>query len=130
MKRISVALSNLPGLLRDIVTDAVAQTPDIDIVGHAESLDELEAVLSARPPDLIIAAARDPQLDEGSRTLLAQRARPRLLLVTDSGRVARLYWLEPKVSRLGELTPEALLREIRAAAALETVWPVPDGEEP
>jgi hypothetical protein len=128
VKRISVVLSNMPGLLRDIVRDAISTTSDIYITSEAQSINELQALLKRQDPDLVVAADQDPEFARGARDLLSQRVLPRLLLVTQSGRDASLHWMQPRVSPLGRLTPDSLVREIRAAASLDTTWPS-QGEE-
>lgn len=129
MNRTSVVLSNMPVLLRDIVTDAIAATSDIDITGEAQSIGELESLLSRKHTDLIVAAERDPEFARRARELLSQRVLPRLLVVTHSGLAASLHWMQPRVSSLGQLTPDSLVREIRAAASLDTNWPRTGEEE-
>jgi hypothetical protein len=123
VNRIGVVLSNMPGLLRDIVTDSISAASGIEIAGEAQSIGELESLLCNHRPDLIIAAERDPELARCARELLSERALPRLLVVSHSGLVASLHWMQPRVSPLGQLTPDTLVREIRAAASLETNWP-------
>lgn len=114
--RICVVLSNMPELLRDIVVDAVSAEPDIEIVGEARSVDELERFLEQRIADLVIAAERDANFARDGYRLLVTRAPPFFLVLTESGSAAYLHWLKPETSALGQLTPDSLVSEIRAAA--------------
>jgi hypothetical protein len=109
-------------LLRDIVADAVAGEPDVEIAADVHSLDELERCINTVRPELVIAAERDPGFARASRSLLRRRLLPPFLVLTDEGSAAYLHWTRPETTSLGHLSHEALLREIRAAASLDKHW--------
>jgi DNA-binding NarL/FixJ family response regulator len=112
----------MPDLLRDIVANAVSTEPDIEIAAEARSVEELERFVDTQHPDLVIAAERDFAFARASRRLLNARALPPFLLLTDDGNAAYLHWTRPETSSLGQLTPEGLVREIRAATLLDSQW--------
>lgn len=116
MNRISVVLSKMPRLLRDIVVDAIGSAPDIEIAGEAHSAGELQSFLQDGHTDLVVAADVDPDFTAESQRLWKSRLRPKLLVVTESGGAAFLHCLRTETLPLGQLTPEGLLREIRTAA--------------
>ena len=122
MSRIYIVLSNMSGLLRDIVVDALSSEPDIEISGEAHSVRDLERILETSNADIVVAAQREAALTQHSRELLRNRARPKLLLLTDSGSAAYLHWLKPETRPLGQLTPDSLVHEIRAATRLQSDW--------
>jgi hypothetical protein len=119
LPQIHVVLSNMPDLLRDIIADAVSGETDMEITAEAHSVSELEWCMNTAHPDLVIAAEYDPDFARASRRLLAERTLPPFLVLTDDGSAAYLHWNRPETSSLGQLTPAALVREIRAAASLD-----------
>jgi len=118
----------MPDLLRDIVADAVSGETDVEITAEARSLAELQRCVSTSRPDLIIAAEHDADFARASRRLLETRTLPPFLVLTDGGSAAYLHWNKPQTLSLGQLTPEALVREIRAAARLDSRWRNTAGE--
>jgi DNA-binding NarL/FixJ family response regulator len=126
LAQIKLVLSNMPDLLRDIVVNAVSAEADMEIAAEAHSVAELERYLigaaDSGRADLIVAAERDAEFARDSRRLLRSRALPPFLVLTDDGSAAYLHRTRPETSALGHLSPAALIREIRAAARLESDW--------
>jgi hypothetical protein len=110
----------MPGLLRDIVVDALSTEPDMEIAGEIRSFTELDPVLDDRTIDIVVASERDGALACDKHRVLEACAYPRFLVLTDGGSSAYLHWMKPQTSSLGALTPETLVRAIRSAARLES----------
>ena len=121
MTRIRVVLSNMPNLLRDIVADALSTESDIEIAGEAHSIGELKQLLDSGKTDVVVAAERDRAFARDCGHLLTARGLPKLLVFTESGNAAYLHWMKLETSFLGQLTPEGLVHEIRAASRLKSV---------
>jgi DNA-binding NarL/FixJ family response regulator len=83
-----VALMSMRPRLRDILTDALAREPDVDLLNRWTDLD---VGLPAPPPDVLVLESPDP-LDPAPATRLL-RALPdaRVLVVADSGDHAALF---------------------------------------
>ncbi len=114
--QINIVLSNIPGLLRDIIVNAIASETDITIVAEAHSTGELERYLEAYPTDIVVAADRNPEFAADTQRLLESCVRPKFLVVAESGGASFLHRMKPETLPLGQLTPEGLVREIRNAA--------------
>lgn len=54
MRRIRIPLVWLPTLLRDIISDAVAREPDMEIVATPETRVELEKAVRRFQPDVVV----------------------------------------------------------------------------
>ena len=111
METSRIVLVEMPRILREIIEQAVADEPDMEIVeGDAGPL--LEAV-EASKADFVIAGA-DYDLGEVAR-VLAERPRLRVLAVSGVGREAFLYELRPTRTPLGEVSPRTIVDAIRGA---------------
>lgn len=114
MSQINVVLSNMPGLLRDILVDAIDAQPDIEITGEAVSPDDLDLLLETDGVDLVLASDRDRGFGPAHR-LIERRSRLKILVVGSEGGAASLHWTDPVTRDLGQLSPGALCEAIREA---------------
>jgi DNA-binding NarL/FixJ family response regulator len=99
-------------MLREIVRDSVARQPDMEIVGDFGERNEfLEAVEGV---DVAIIGTRQP--DDSALAGQVLRASPstRVLIIAMNGNSAALWELRPYKVRLDDVSPESLIRAIRA----------------
>jgi hypothetical protein len=113
---IRVAVSDLPGLLRDIITRVVRHAPDMMLV-EAPGTDD---------PDVdgfdVLIELHEERVDlERVPTLLVRRGRSRVLAVAAHGRESRLWELQPHAVPLSDLSSEELLEIVRAAFSAGSV---------
>jgi chemotaxis response regulator CheB len=115
MKRTRVLLLGMPTMLRQIVREAVATVPDIDIVGEVPgSLDDLDEVIAATPDVFVV--GREDTSDAAVARLLRERSGVRVLGISSDGAQTTLYEMRPHRVSLGELGPAALAALIRGPA--------------
>ena len=123
---IRIVLMNLRARLRDIIVDAVANEPGLEIV--VEDL-KWEQDLLLVSGDVVIAGAAEPQDVEVPMRLLEMAPRMRVLMIAISGERAVLYELRPQKTTLGDLTVSGLIAAIRLGADSPALRPAA-GREP
>ena len=105
MGPIRIRLLDMPRLTRDLIELAVRAQPDMELVDG-----------DSPPPDFVLCGVPPAQSRSAGRSLLAERARVRVLeLDPDAGRAA-LYELHEHAHEIGEVSPAELIDKIRAAA--------------
>jgi DNA-binding NarL/FixJ family response regulator len=108
VNRIRVALMDLQPRLRDIVADALAEAPDLELVSTdpvpESRLDEIDA-------DVVIAAINDPGDREVPLRVLARAPRLHVLMVATHGRTAAMYELRQTLHR--SISRSGLIAAIR-----------------
>ena len=115
MRRIRVALANMPGMLHDIVHTVLAAQPDVELVSENAPLTSLAQSASLLDTDVVIFA--QPQATKHDyAALLYAHPRLRLIAISGDGRAAAVYELQPQQIPLGALSPETLIQAVRASA--------------
>lgn len=123
MERIRVLTIATPRLQADLIGDALADEPAVELVGQVGADAAADAVAAtgaqvvvvgldagADPPDLVL-------------SLLARHPRLKVLGVTSSGGQAVLYELRPQARSLGEVSPRTLVEAVVAAVdAQDPPW--------
>lgn len=111
VKKIRVVLAAMPGMLRDIVRDAVVSQPDMRIVGDfGEGHRFLEALEGA---DVAIIGARQAEDSAVASRMLAASPRIRVVVVATNGRRAVLWEMRPYKVALHDVSPQALVTAVR-----------------
>jgi DNA-binding NarL/FixJ family response regulator len=108
----------MPPLLRDIVRNVLSGEPDIEIVAEHDIAVDVRDAVEQGDADLVIVGS-----DESSSALreaVAGDRGVRALEVRSDGKESVLYELRPHRVPLGEISPETLLRTIRAVPSWET----------
>lgn len=130
---ISVVLAEDNTLLREGLARVLEAAPDVDLVGAAADLPELETLLDATKPDVVVTDIRMPPsgTDEGIRiaarlrqerpevgvVVLSQHDDPAYALaLLEEGSAGRAYLLKERVSEVGELV--AAVREVAAGGSV------------
>jgi hypothetical protein len=96
--------------LRDIIVDAVADEPDLEIAGPELCSD---CDLNQLDADVVIAGTEEPADTELAVRLLSMAPRISVLMVATSGHTAAMYELRPQQTPLGDITPASLIAAIR-----------------
>jgi hypothetical protein len=114
---IRVALINLPPILTQIVSEALAR-PDIRSEGSFEGEEGCEQVAALRPDVVIVGLENDSADEDGlppeCRRLLTCHPWARVLSLAHDGREAVLHELHPSRTVLGEASPQKMLETILA----------------
>jgi hypothetical protein len=113
VERTRIVLVAMPRMLSDIIRELVAGDPVCEVVAEI-GVHAPPAAVEAWKPHVVIAG-------EGARAgwaeeLLYAGPRTRVLAVEGDGRTGALLELVPRRRDLGELSPDTLIRAIRAGA--------------
>lgn len=115
MGRIRILLAELPQMLSDLLKQAAARRPDMEIVG--EFTDGMSLLLAADEThaDAVVLGLHDGELPGICSHLLSEYPRIKLFAVAADGGHAMLYELRPQKVPISETSPEGLLDAIRTA---------------
>jgi DNA-binding NarL/FixJ family response regulator len=116
LERTRIVLIDMSPLLRDILREALSREPDLEVVGEHEAGIDVRAAVEGARADFVILGT-DAAAADGVREVVGPDRRVRALEVAGDGRQSVLYELRPHREPLGEISPETLLRTIRAAPA-------------
>jgi DNA-binding NarL/FixJ family response regulator len=116
VERTRIVLVDMSPLLRDIVRNAIAHEPDLEVVAEHDGDVDLETAVARGGADFVILGSEAPA-HTSTASLLAANCRVRALELQGDGRDAVLYEFRPHRVALGELSPDTLLRTIRAVPA-------------
>jgi DNA-binding NarL/FixJ family response regulator len=114
--RIRILLVELPRILRDIISDVVAQERDMEVVRVLETRDALLTAVQESPADVVILGLADTALPEVCDELVGAHPQMKVLAVAGDGRGVFLHELRPQTLSLGEVSPQGLIDAVRAAA--------------
>ena len=101
----------MPPLLRDIIRDAIAREPDLDVVAEC-GVAGLREVVERDEPDFVIVGPG--ATSETVRSVVGAGCGMRALEVRSDGKESVLYELRPHRVSLGEISPDMLVETIRA----------------
>ena len=104
----------MPPLLRDIVRDAVAHEPGLDVVAERD-VTRLRESVERDEPDFVIVGT--DVASETVRSVVRDGCGLRALEVRSDGKESVLYELRPHRVSLGEISPDTLVQTIRAVPA-------------
>lgn len=93
-------------MLSDIVTNVVDPQPDLRLVEGTDSEPAPQA-------DMAITCANDEELPPALRESLCVRHYTRVLALSEDGRRASIYKLQPARTELTDVSPASLLAAIR-----------------
>jgi DNA-binding NarL/FixJ family response regulator len=115
--RIRVLVADMTPMLRDIISDAVTNETDLELVGTLDVGQPLLSVLTRIEPDVLILRAGSPNDTSLAEEVLARWPRTKVLMITHDGRGAVLHTLRPYRVVLGDVSSESLLAAIRRPLA-------------
>jgi len=107
-----IVLVDMPPLLREIVREALAREPDLDVVAEHEASVDVRRAIDEADADFVIVGADATARASVASVVGAQRG-IRAIEVQSDGTESVLYELRPQRVSLGEISPDALLRTIR-----------------
>ena len=113
MEPIRIVLIDMSPLLREIVRETVARQPDLDVVAEHGADADVRAAVERDDADFVIVGS-EATARAGVRALVGDDLGVRALELHDDGKESVLYELRPHRVPLGEISPETLLRTIRA----------------
>jgi len=113
--KIQVLFTQVPQLVRDVLTHAISMEPDMHLVPGLHAPGTSGGVSDAAP-DVVIVGTSDLEDLEPVTSALWRWPGSQVLMVTVDGRQSALYRLEPQRTLLGELSPNELVVRIRSAA--------------
>ncbi len=113
MTQIRVVIANMPEVLLQMVAQAIAEQPDMLLVGQAR--DNLEVLQAAQTDvDLIILGATQVTPCPGICShLLSEFPQLKILLVAPGSDVGRAYWLGLRQRKVATTSMAILLHNIR-----------------
>jgi DNA-binding NarL/FixJ family response regulator len=117
-KPIHVVVSDLTGMLRDIVTETLEAAPDLVVTVVSPPESALAAVAAAEADVAVLAGGVDG-LPAAGRELLDHHPRLHVMAVRRDGRDASLYELRPHERRLGGISPAVLLDAVRRVGPVQ-----------
>jgi DNA-binding NarL/FixJ family response regulator len=102
-------------MLREIIKELLAAQPDMDVVGECLDIGSLRQGLDGTRAALLIIGNDKPEITAACRDLLLERPHLKVLAVGADGRETFLFETRPQELALGEISPERLVRAVRAA---------------
>jgi DNA-binding NarL/FixJ family response regulator len=116
LERTRIVLIDMSPLLREIVRETLACEPDLDVVAEHEAAVDVREVVERDRADFVIVGS-DADAADGVRSVVSADRGVRALELHSDGKESVLYELRPHRVSLGEISPAALLRTIRAVPA-------------
>jgi hypothetical protein len=113
LERIRLVLIDMSPLLREIVRETVAREPDLDVVAEHDADVDVRTAVEGDDVDFVIVGS-EATARAGVRALVGAELGVRALELHSDGKESVLYELRPHRVPLGEISPETLLRTIRA----------------
>lgn len=119
MRRTRVVVADMPGMLGDIVRDAVTGEPDMELVADVSTREEAPAAITDRRADVLILGREASESEGPGLDLLCGCLDTTVFVVTKDGRRAFRYELHaaevPLTAEVGGISPQHLLGAIRQA---------------
>lgn len=113
--KIRVLFTQVPQLVRDMLTHAISVEPDMHLLQDSP-MSDTSAIASDAAPDVVIVGTSGLEDLMPVNSALRLWPQSQVLMVTLDGRQSALYRLEPQRTLLGELSPSELVTRIRSAA--------------
>ncbi len=123
MHKIRVLVANRPRLMRDLVLATIAEQPDIEVVGEAQTDSEITELVERTRPDFLIIALENPGQHSGlCGFLLGRYPGMRILAVSAGHDDSTYYWAFVDIrSRAIPTSEEGILGAMRTSAGQATV---------
>jgi hypothetical protein len=116
LQDIRIVVIGLPQILRDVITDIVADQPDMELVGDLPENADPAMIEDLGGTFVAVGAGPSGELPDVCKGLLERQAHGlRILGLSAEGRRGYLYELRPTEVAIGDVSPERLLNVIRAA---------------
>jgi DNA-binding NarL/FixJ family response regulator len=114
---VRILLAGMSNMLSSIVTAALAQAPDLSVVGHVREDEDLAAQISLTHADAVIARSSRPGAIENFVPLLNRFPALKLVAVDNASNSGFVHQLRPYSIRLPELSADLLQSVLRTQLA-------------
>ena len=102
-----------PGLWSETIRGVLEADADIEVRGEIDDCTQIDQAVDRTEADVVVWLTADmDRVIEPCKRLLARLPRIRVLAVKD-GTKASVWRMRPTRRRLGQLSPETLVREVR-----------------
>ena len=116
-----IILAGMSNMLTSIVTAALEQSPDVIVAGVAGEHDDLASRVAAAQADGVVSQVAQPDDFERFRSLLLKFPVLKVVGITGDGKHSFLHELNPRSTRLGELSAATLLAALRGSHVQPTL---------
>jgi 3',5'-cyclic AMP phosphodiesterase CpdA len=103
---VRVLFSDVPPLMEGVLTQAVSEDPDVEILSESEAL-------KGDPPDLVVLTGRVPETASSGGPFLRRWPHTPVLMISLDGRAAAIFELRPHRIDLGDRSPADLFQAAR-----------------
>jgi DNA-binding NarL/FixJ family response regulator len=120
LQRLQILLVDMPLMLRELIEEAVAAQPDMNVVAAIPDAGSLLTATREKQPDFVLFGVNQEDakgFPAACLALLGESPRTQALGIEAIEGHAYLYELRPQRTALGEVGPEDLVTAIRKAAA-------------
>jgi AmiR/NasT family two-component response regulator len=115
VKRVRVLVANRPRLMREMVLAAIADQPDIEVVGDIEDTSNISEIIEEVLPDVLILALENPEKRSGEcGFLLGRYPHMKILALAPEPNRGVFYWAIVDIrSRPVESSEAGILNAVR-----------------
>jgi chemotaxis response regulator CheB len=125
IERIRIVVADLSQLAADVVDRAIAEQPDMVVVGRRSSLAGLLELAHTVVPQVVIVGVSEPRVPPECCALLARTDRLMVIGIEATVGRAHLYELRRHHDALGAVTADELIDVLRNATrpSVRPLWP-------
>jgi DNA-binding NarL/FixJ family response regulator len=118
LERIQILLVDMPLMLREMIEQAVAAQPDMNVVAAVAAASALVSAARETKPEFVIFGLEDGEDDFPADCLevLEEHPRTKALGIRAAAGLAYLYELRPERTAIGEVSPDDIVTTIRTVA--------------
>src|SRR5262249_40149667 len=121
LEPIRILLADLPPLLREKLKQAIANQPDMQVVGDVTSSFELLLATGETQADVVIIGLEESKLPGVCSHLLSEYPDVKIRGVDAGTSTAFLYEVRTRLVRLVEVSAEVFISAVRAAVRPEAI---------
>jgi hypothetical protein len=114
---VRILFAGTSNMLSSIITAALAESPDLVVVGHVLEQQDLTAQIALRSADAVIAQSSAPAAIERYVPLLRRFPELKIVAIDGASNTGFVHQLRPYSTRLPELSADVLQAELRAPFA-------------
>ena len=123
MTPIRLVLASMPPLLREIVRETLAGQHDIEILAEVSRPDDILPAVRRTGASVAVLGTSLGDATSLVRELLTSHPWLHVVTLTSDARTAVVHSLQPRVSAIADISPQALVDAIRAASISKDVHP-------
>jgi len=112
VKRVRVLVANRPRLMRDLLLSAIADQPDIEVIGEVFEDSQLAEVVDELQPDALIVTLESPEKHLAlCGFLLGRHPKMKILALAPERNQGLYYWAVVDIRSQQLESPEAMVLE-------------------